>query len=63
VEEILTIEQPCVLCGQCLEVVTIARDSITGEQRTERTRLDHTDVTCQRMLALYREEWPCHPGF
>jgi hypothetical protein len=56
--EILRAEQPCVLCGQPLEVVTISRDSDTGEERTERTRLDHNDVTCREVLALYREAFP-----
>lgn len=56
--EILSAEQPCVLCGQLLEVVTIHRDRETGEERTERTRLDHNDVTCRETLALYREVFP-----
>lgn len=56
--EILSAEQPCILCGQCLEVVTICRDMDTGEERTERTRLDHDDVTCRNTLALYREAFP-----
>lgn len=56
--EILSAEQPCILCAQPLEVVTITRDLDTGEERTERTRLDHNDVTCRAVLALYREAWP-----
>lgn len=56
--EILSAEQPCVLCGQPLEVVTISRDPDTNEERTERTRLDHNDVTCREVLALYREAFP-----
>ncbi len=56
--EILCAEQPCILCGQPLEVVTIWRDPATAEERTERTRLDHNDVTCREVLALYREAFP-----
>lgn len=56
--EILSAEQPCILCAQPLEVVTIWRDSDTGEERTERTRLDHNDVTCRATLALYKEALP-----
>jgi hypothetical protein len=58
VHEILSTEQPCILCAQPLEVVTITRDMDTGEERTERTRLDHNDVTCRETLALYREAFP-----
>jgi hypothetical protein len=56
--EILSAEQPCILCAQPLEVVTILRDALTGEERTERTRLDHDDVTCRMTLALYKEAFP-----
>jgi hypothetical protein len=56
--EILSAEQPCVLCAQPIEIVTWLRDAVTGEERTERTRLDHSDVTCREMLALYREAFP-----
>jgi hypothetical protein len=61
--EILSAEQPCILCAQPLEVVTISRDRDTGEERTERTRLDHSDVTCRATLALYREVFPWHSAF
>lgn len=61
--EILSVEQPCVLCAQAMEVVTITRDSLTGEERIERTRLDHTEVSCAATLALYKEEWPCQPAY
>lgn len=56
--EILSIEQPCVLCGQAMEVVTIHRNDDTGEERTERTRLDHSDVSCAATIRLYAETWP-----
>lgn len=56
--EILSAEQPCVLCGQPIEIVTWMRDRETNEERIDRTRLDHNDVTCREMLALYRETWP-----
>ena len=56
--EILSVEQPCILCAQPLEVVTISRDRDTGEERTERTRLDHSEKTCRDVLTLYREAFP-----
>lgn len=56
--EILSTEQPCILCAQPMEVVTVTRDTITGEERIERTRLDHNDVACAATLALYKEVWP-----
>jgi hypothetical protein len=60
--EILSAEQPCILCAQPLEVVTIHRDSETGEERTERTRLDHDEFTCRATLSLYREAFPWSSG-
>jgi hypothetical protein len=56
--EILSAEQPCVFCAQPLEVVTWLRDELTGEERIERTRLDHSDVTCRATVSLYREAFP-----
>lgn len=56
--EILSAEQPCILCAQPMEVVTVSRDTDTGEERIERTRLDHNDETCAAVLALYREAFP-----
>ena len=61
--EILSAEQPCIICGGLLEVVTIFRDSDTGEERTERTRLDHDDHECRRLLSLYKEAFPWSAGF
>jgi hypothetical protein len=58
--EILSTEQPCILCGMALEVVTISRDWSTGEERIERTRLPHEDSECRRMLALYPETFPAY---
>jgi hypothetical protein len=60
--EILSAEQPCILCAQPVEIVTIYRDPDTGEERTERTRLDHDEVTCRETLALYTEAFPWHSG-
>jgi hypothetical protein len=57
--EILSLEQPCILCAQPIEVLTVHRDSDTGEERIEKTRLDHSDVTCLRILRTYQEEFPC----
>jgi hypothetical protein len=56
--EILSTEQPCILCAQPIYVVSVHRDYDTGEERVERTELDHNDVTCLRVLATYQEEWP-----
>jgi hypothetical protein len=60
--EILSTEKPCILCAQPLEVVTISRDTETGEERTERTRLDHDDETCRATLRLYKEAFPWTSG-
>ncbi len=59
--EILSAEQPCILCAQPLEVVSLFRDSDTGEERIERTRLDHSDVSCASILRLYGEAFPWAP--
>lgn len=61
VTEILSAEQPCILCGMALEIVVIHRDPLTGEERIERTRLEHNEGDCLRMLALYSETWPVRP--
>jgi hypothetical protein len=61
--EILSCEQPCIICGGLLEVVTIFRDPDTGEERTERHRPGHSDVVCRAQLRLFREERPWTSGF
>lgn len=61
--EILSLEQPCILCAQPIEVVTISRDSDTNEERLERTRLDHNDQACAATLALYREAFPWQAAY
>lgn len=61
--EILSVEQPCILCAQAMEVVTITRDFDTGEERIERTKLDHSESTCAATVALYREVFPSCPDF
>jgi hypothetical protein len=61
--EILSVEQPCILCAQPMEVVTIFRDSDTDEERIERTRLDHTAASCRATMALFRETWPTATAF
>ncbi len=60
--EILSVEQPCILCAQPLEVVTILKDHDTGQERIERTMLDHTAASCAAIFALYRETFPWHSG-
>lgn len=59
--EILSTEQPCVLCAQPIEVVTWSHDPLTGDERIDRTRLDHSSESCAATLALYRETFP-HVG-
>ncbi len=56
--EILSVEQPCVLCGQALEVVTISRDDESGQERIERQPLDHTITNCAEMRKLMAERFP-----
>lgn len=56
--EILCTEQPCILCGMALEIVTVSRDEETGREATVRVRLDHDDDDCRQMIALYPEIWP-----
>jgi hypothetical protein len=56
--EILSAEQPCILCGTLLEVVTISRDDLSGEERIDRTRVPHSEAECLRLFALYKETWP-----
>ena len=59
--EILSTEQPCVLCGMALQVVTICRDDATGAERIDRVDLPHDLAACARMLSLYPEVWPTYP--
>lgn len=56
--EILCTEQPCILCGMALQVVTMSRDDDTGEERIERTDLPHSQSECAAMVRLYPEIWP-----
>jgi hypothetical protein len=56
--EILSVEQPCILCGQPIFVVTVWRDHDSDHERTERTQLDHDETTCRATLELYGEAWP-----
>lgn len=56
--EILSVEQPCILCAQPMEVVTLHRDDDTGQERSERTRLDHSEELCRATLRLHREAFP-----
>ncbi len=56
--EILSTEQPCILCGMALQVVILRQDEITGAEEIERVDLPHNDSECRRMLNLYPEVWP-----
>lgn len=58
--EILATEQPCILCGMALQVVTLHRDTDSGEERIERSDLPHSDAECTRMVGLYQEIWPTY---
>lgn len=58
--EILSTEQPCILCGMALQVVTICRDDETGAESIERVDLPHDQGDCSRMLTLYPEVWPAY---
>lgn len=56
--EILSAEQPCILCGQLLEIVTVSRDDETSEERVDRHQLPHNADDCLSFLKLYQETWP-----
>lgn len=56
--EIFSAEQPCILCGQMLEIVTVSRDDDTDEERIERERVPHDGDACLSFLRLYQEIWP-----
>ncbi len=56
--EILSAEQPCILCGQSLMIVTWYRDDDTGQERTERETVAHDDVACSSFARLAAEFWP-----
>jgi hypothetical protein len=56
--EILSAEQPCILCGQLLEIVTVSVDPDTDEERIERDQVPHDASACLSFLRLYQETWP-----
>jgi hypothetical protein len=56
--EILSAEQPCILCGQALEIVTVSMDDDTDEERIERDQVPHDARACLSFLRLYQETWP-----
>ncbi len=60
--EILSAEQPCILCGSLLEIVTLHRNDDTNEERIERVPVGHSDSECRAMVRLYREIWPTSAG-
>ena len=54
--EILSAEQPCILCGQSLMIVTVySKDS---EEQVRREPVPHDDEACISFLKLRDEEWP-----
>lgn len=54
--EILSAEQPCILCGQALLIVTVYGEG--AEERVRREPVPHDDVACLAFLQLRDEEWP-----
>ena len=58
--EILCAEQPCILCGQLLQIVSIHRDDDTNEEHVRRETVEHSEQDCLTFAKLYSETWPCH---
>lgn len=54
--EILSAEQPCILCGQALLIVTVYSEG--AEEKVRREPVPHDDEACLSFLALRDEEWP-----
>lgn len=56
--EIVSAEQPCILCGQLLEFTVVLRDDETGREEVRRDRQPHPTEDCLSFHKLYRETWP-----
>jgi ferredoxin len=56
--EILSAEQPCILCGQCLHIVTVMRDEDDGREIVARVDVPHSQENCLSFARLYSETWP-----
>ena len=54
--EILSAEQPCILCGQALSIVTVYCEG--SEEKVTREDVPHDDAACLSFLRLRDEEWP-----
>lgn len=54
--EILSAEQPCILCGQALLIVTVYSEG--AEEKVRREPVPHDDAACLAFLQLRDEEWP-----
>lgn len=54
--EILSAEQPCILCGQALLIVSIFSDG--KNEKATREWVQHDDDACLSFLKLRDEEWP-----
>ncbi len=52
--EILVVHQPCILCENDIQVWTLFRDDLTGEERIECEDVEHE---CPAMRALLRERF------
>ena len=54
--EILSAEQPCILCGQSLQIVTVYCEGAKEDVRRE--DVPHDNEACLSFLKLRDEEWP-----
>lgn len=54
--EILSAEQPCILCGQALLIVTVYSEG--AEEKVRREDVPHDDAACLSFLRLQDETWP-----
>lgn len=54
--EILSAEQPCILCGQALLIVTVYIEG--AEEKVRREDVPHDNDACLSFLRLQNEEWP-----
>lgn len=54
--EILSAEQPCILCGQALLIITVYVEDATEHVRRE--PVPHDDAQCLSFLKIQDETWP-----
>ena len=58
--EILSAEQPCILCGQALLIVTVYIEG--AEEKVRREDVPHDNEACLSFLRLQNETWPIRRG-